>query len=152
MLTAPAEPDRVNYYSAWSKTMAVKTKTGKVNNDSTDPGLEIAMSVGETLALKPLVATDASDGEAAWATSDEAVATVTQDGVVTALKPGDVVITATGVDGNKTTIAIRVEEVEELTLTGLVDDDLLPDIDVGFDEPIVMEDGEAPIEIDTVVD
>lgn len=55
-----------------------------------------------------------------------------------ALKPGDVVLTATGESGKKITINIRVDEAEELTLTILEDDDLLPDIDDGFDEVIVM--------------
>ena len=36
------------------------------------------------------------------------------------------------------TLAGDRDEAEELTLTGLEDDDLLPDIDDGFDEVIVM--------------
>ena len=133
-----ATVNKKNYYSAWSKAIAVKTKTGKAKNDFTEPDLEIAMSAGEALALKPLVSMDAHDGEPAWTTSDEAIATVTQDGVVNALKPGDVVLTATGESGKKITINIKVDEAEELTLTILEDDDLLPDIDDGLDEVIVM--------------
>ena len=128
--------------------MGVRTGKDRAKNDFTDPALEIDMSAGETLALKPLVGMDASDGELTWTTSDEAVAMVSQDGVVTALMPGEALITATDEGGRQTAIAIRVEGAEGLTLIGLMDDGMLPDIGDIYNEAIVMEGEEETIGIE----
>ena len=56
---------------------------------------------GETLSLTPTVfPEDASDKGVTWASNDEAVATVSASGVVTAVKAGSATITATASDGS----------------------------------------------------
>ena len=49
----------------------------------------------QTVTLAATLAPEGSEGTVAWASSDEAVATVDQNGVVTAVAPGEATITAT---------------------------------------------------------
>jgi uncharacterized protein YjdB len=137
-----------NYFSAWSKAKAVKTKASKAKNNFTVPNIEVTMNVGEKLELSPLVAPDASDNVLTWTTSDETIATVSQDGVVTALTPGEVVITATNGEGEQATAVVRINEAEGVVLLDLGDNDLLLDVDDEFDEEIITVDGDTPVEIE----
>ena len=137
-----------NYFSAWSKAKAVKTKAGKAKNNSTVPNIEVTMNVGEKLELSPLVAPDASDSVLTWITSDEAIATVSQDGVATALMPGEVVITATVDEGEQVRVTVRINEAEGVVLLDLGDNDLLLDVDDEFGEEIITVDGDTPVEIE----
>ena len=137
-----------NYFSAWSKAKAVKTKASKAKNNFTVPNIEVTMNVGEKLELSPLVAPDASDNVLTWTTSDETIATVSQDGVVTALTPGEVVITATNGEGEQATAVVRVNEAEGVVLLDLGDNDLLLDVDDEFGEEIITVDGDTPVEIE----
>ena len=60
--------------------------------------------VGETQNLTASVApSDATDPGITWSSSDTSVATVTQDGTVTAVSPGTAVITAAAVDTSRVT-------------------------------------------------
>lgn len=72
---------------------------------------EASMIVGgETLTLTPTVAPgNATDKSVTWSSSNEAVATVSNDGVVTAVAAGTATITVTTTDGAKTaTCAVTV--------------------------------------------
>lgn len=61
-----------------------------------------SIKVGKTLTLKASIEPSfASNKDVKWATSNKSVATVSQDGVVTAKKAGSVVITITTKDGTK---------------------------------------------------
>ena len=137
-----------NYFSAWSKVKAVKTKAGKAKNDSTVPGIEVAMNVGEALELKSLFSPDAADGELTWRTDNQSVATVSQDGVVTALTAGEAVVTMTSDSGEQIAFAIRVNKAEGVVLLDLGEDDLLPDLNKASDDEIIMEGGNTPVEIE----
>jgi len=64
-----------------------------------------------------------------WETSDADIATVSEDGVVRALQPGKVTITATNEDGDELVVAIRIKEVEEIIVMDLDDDGILLQID-----------------------
>lgn len=71
----------------------------------------LTMTVGEPAV--PLIATvtpaEATNRAVTWTSSNEAAATVTADGVVTAVAPGEAIITATTADGGHTaTCAITV--------------------------------------------
>ena len=106
------------------------------------------MNVGEQLELKPLVALDAADSVLTWTTSDETIATVSQDGVVTAYMPGEVVITATNEEDEQATFVVRVNEAENVILLELEDEYLLLDIDDETDEEVITVDGATPVEIE----
>ena len=137
-----------NYFSAWSKAKAVKTKASKAKNNFTVPNIEVTMNVGEKLELSPLVAPDASDTVLTWITSDETIVTVSQDGVVTALTPGEVVITATNGEDEQVTAVVRINEAEGVVLLDLGDNDLLLNVDDEFGEEIITVDGDTPVEIE----
>lgn len=63
----------------------------------------LLMSVGDTVALTPIISPDdASKKQVAWASDDESVATVDANGNVLAVGTGFATITVTTVDGGKT--------------------------------------------------
>lgn len=68
------------------------------------------LKVGESFTLTPTVApADATDKTYSWSSSDESVATISNDGVVSAIKAGTTTITVTTTDGSKTaTCAVTV--------------------------------------------
>ena len=81
---------------------------------------EASMIVGgETLTLTPTVAPgNATDKSVTWSSSNEAVATVSNDGVVTAVAAGTATITVTTTDGAKTaTCAVTVAAPAASTYT-----------------------------------
>lgn len=73
---------------------------------------EINLNIGESFTLKATVApNDAYNKNVVWASNDEEVATV-ENGVVTAIAPGECVITCTAADGSdmSASCAITVNE------------------------------------------
>ncbi|MBQ9950391.1 MAG: Ig-like domain-containing protein [Clostridia bacterium] len=86
---------------------------------------EAALKVGETVQLTATVAPeDATNKELVWTTSDEAVATVSETGLVTAVAAGTATITVTTVDGEFTaTCTITVTEAEPEYILGDVNGD-----------------------------
>ena len=78
---------------------------------------------GETMRLSATVMPEnATDKSIVWSSSDTSVAIVSEDGVVSALKPGEAVITATAADGSGVNASCNVNviakfiSVESLTL------------------------------------
>lgn len=45
--TVPADFQKKNYFSAWSKAKAVKTKAGKAGNESVEPEVETGIDVDD---------------------------------------------------------------------------------------------------------
>ena len=80
-----------------------------VTDFTVDPGA-LALNPGEARALVPggVYPANASCGEFAYASSDSAVATVSATGVVTAVAPGDAVITVTARDAFRRAIQVPV--------------------------------------------
>lgn len=71
----------------------------------------LEMDVGDICRLSAMVIPDwADDVTAAWSSSDESVATVDEDGLVTALGAGECDITAVSVNGRSDVCGIRVTE------------------------------------------
>ncbi|MBQ6286690.1 MAG: Ig-like domain-containing protein [Bacteroidales bacterium] len=99
-----------------AKTVSV---TGVTLDDSSK---EVTLEVGGTATLKATVApADASDKAITWSSSDESVATVSSEGVVTAKGAGTAVITVTTKDGSKTatskvTVKDKAVSVESVTI------------------------------------
>ncbi|MDE5822712.1 MAG: leucine-rich repeat protein [Paramuribaculum sp.] len=79
-------------------------KKSKLINNSTD-----SLAIGKHMEISYTV-TDRKDGisynqDAIWTTSNDTIATVNQDGVVTALKPGKVDVIATSLDPSASNIS-----------------------------------------------
>ncbi len=70
---------------------------------------EATMTVGETLQLNATVLpADVTNGDVTWSTSDATIATVDENGLVTALAVGNVTITATTADGTELTATCAI--------------------------------------------
>lgn len=83
-------------------------------------GDETSIDPGETLTLNATVnPSNASYPDVEWTSSDPSVATVSQEGVVTALAPGEVTITATadGVYGTKV-LTVNSIPVQSISIGG----------------------------------
>ena len=96
-------------------TDAVVAVTGvKMDKETAD------LRAGETLQLTATVEPEgASNKSVSWTSSDESVATVSGEGVVTGLKAGDVTITATTAEGGFTatcTVKVASMPVESVSL------------------------------------
>lgn len=81
-----------------------------ISVEPTEKTLDVGASFTITVTVLPV---DATNKEVTWTSSNEAVAIVSTSGEVRALTPGQVTITATTKDGNKTaTCEIRVKKSE----------------------------------------
>ncbi len=67
---------------------------------------EAEIYMGETVQLASKVYNFASDDSVIWSSSDESIATVDENGVVLGITAGDVVITATSVEGDASASAV----------------------------------------------
>lgn len=108
---------------------------------------EATILTGETVQLTAVVTpSDATDASLTWSSSDETIATVDENGLVTALAAGTAVITATTNDGSEvsasctltvTSVIIDIDE-EETTIT--VEEGEEIDLDVILPEGMEDED------------
>ena len=99
-----------------SCNVTVKQLSTSISLNKTSATLYLDQTVQLTATVSPSNATDKS---VVWSSSDNSVATVTSTGLVTAIAPGNAVITATTVDGSNlsATCAITVKAyVTSLTL------------------------------------
>ena len=76
------------------------------------------MNVGEALDLKSMLPQEVSDDQQVWETDASATASVTENGIVTALQPGTAVITVTNGDGEQVVFTVRISG-EELNMPDL---------------------------------
>ncbi|MDE5744577.1 MAG: Ig-like domain-containing protein [Paramuribaculum sp.] len=80
------------------------------------------LTVGESTTLKAIITPEnATDITVTWSSSDESVATVDANGLVTAIKTGKAIITATTKNGLKATCEVTVVP-ETVTASGLTID------------------------------
>lgn len=79
----------------------------------------IDLEVNDVLKINATITPENAPQEVEWLSSDNNIATVTQDGEVTALKGGEVIITARSVaDGNKlASVTITISNPFEIALT-----------------------------------
>ena len=94
------------------KTAPIIKVTG-INLDAEN----ISMNVGDSDILTVTITPDnATNQNVTWISSDESIVTVNSEGEIEGLKPGEVIITATSVNGNKkATCEIAVVAVEDDT-------------------------------------
>lgn len=80
----------------------------------------LELVAGETGSLTVAISPeDATDKSVVWSSSDEGVATVTEDGTVTAVSAGEATITATTSDGGKTVSCTVTVTPDTVSVTGV---------------------------------
>lgn len=81
---------------------------------------ELTLDAGDTFTIEVNIAPlDASDPSITWSTNDSAIATVDDDGMVTAIQAGVATITATTVDGGFTSFTVVTVEANTIAVTGI---------------------------------
>ena len=99
-------------------TVTVATASIAVTGVALDR-VKVTMTEGETTTLVPTVTpADATDKSVCWSSSNQAVATVTDGGVVRALHAGTTVITATTNDGGITATCTVIVDIAMAAITG----------------------------------
>lgn len=95
-------------------------QSGKVNSVSLDAS-DIGVNVGQTHTLTATVSpASALNKNVSWSSSDETVASVTNEGVVTGVKAGTATITVTTEDGSKTaSCLVRVQSGSTIVPTNI---------------------------------
>ena len=108
---------------------ATNTPSGPVDTTVHVTGISLdctskAVTVGDSFTLKATVApNDATNKDVTWSSSNDTFATVSEAGVVSALKDGTVNITATTVDGGFTaTCAVTVNPKVETKIKAYIHD------------------------------
>ena len=105
-------------------------KVTGVSLDKTSAELKINESLGLKASISPA---DATNKDVTWATSDEKIAKVDENGKVTAVGAGKVTITVTTKDGGfKATceVTVRNEEVPVVKVTGVSLDKILAELKI----------------------
>ena len=109
VLRYPAGSD----YSGWSSYFASTEVFGAVTGITLSAS-EAELKAGETFTLTATIAPeDAFVKSVTWSSSNEAVAIVDENGVVTAVAAGDAIITATANDGSGVSATCNVTVAEE---------------------------------------
>jgi len=94
------------------KTINVKVVNKKINVESVSITGPTNVFVSEQISLKAVInPSNATNQKITWKTSDNKIASINQNGVVTGLKKGEATITAT-VGSKSSSIKIKVNEVE----------------------------------------
>ncbi|MCL2488615.1 MAG: InlB B-repeat-containing protein, partial [Oscillospiraceae bacterium] len=124
---APADPAKTGYtFDGWDKAFDNITGDLTVNAQYTAKNVTGVELSNGSLTLEPektfrltasVVPADAADKNVTWSSSDPTVATVSADGLVTALKPGTATVTATTADGEFTAgcvVTVKVSQTVRL--------------------------------------
>ena len=102
------------YNISYSKTTTGEELATSIVLDKTEVSLEVAETTMLTATVLPETATNKS---VTWTSSNEAVATVDANGVVTAIALGEVVITATTTDGSDLSASCQVTVIPTLAVS-----------------------------------
>jgi len=82
----------------------------------TDPGR--SFHVGDIITLQCVITpSDAADKTILWSSSDKNIAVISQDGVLTALNPGNVTIKATTANGISDSLKLVISVIDAVSLT-----------------------------------
>lgn len=99
--------------------ITVTAKQVSVEGVSVEPE-SLSLAVGETAQVTASVTPeDASDKTVIWSSNDKSIATVSEDGTVTAVSVGKAIITATTKDGEKTASCSVTVAAKTISVTGV---------------------------------
>lgn len=119
------EVSNIMFINSEAKDIEFESTSASIGVTVTDIALsetELNLTEAETATLIATIAPEnATDKSVTWTSSDEAVATVSAEGVVTAVKAGNTTITAVSSNGKiascKATVEAKVIEVEGISLS-----------------------------------
>lgn len=100
--------------SATCKVTVMPTLAESITLDKTEISLEATQTATLVATILPELATNKA---ATWTSSDKAVATVDENGLVTAIAVGETTITATTVDGSNLSASCKVSVVPTLGIS-----------------------------------
>ena len=100
--------------SASCKVTVVSSLAQSITLDKTEVSLEVTETAALVATVLPELATDKS---VKWSSSNEAIAVVDENGVVTAISIGEAVITATTVDGSNLSASCKVTVIPTLAVS-----------------------------------
>ena len=96
-------------------TITPSTPTGKVTYINLS-ATELSLAGGSSIQLTATVNPDAAIKTVAWNVMDNSIATVSDNGIVTALKKGNTIVTATATDGTGITAQCLVTVTSDINL------------------------------------
>ncbi|NLO08273.1 MAG: Ig domain-containing protein [Clostridiales bacterium] len=111
-ITCTVSTSKKNYELTAKVTIRKPAESIEINNKIEK------IYVGDKYNLNKTILPAASNDKTSWTTSDASIAKPDKNGIFTALKPGQVTITANTIGGEKDSVTIRaLDETNSLTLT-----------------------------------
>lgn len=113
---------KINEGTSWPYQEAFNVPVASISISETEANIE----TGKTLELMVTIAPDdARNKTVTWSSSDETVATVSQEGTVTAVKAGEATITAATNDGTELTASCKITVTPKLATSIKLDKERL---------------------------
>lgn len=113
---------KINEGTSWPYQEAFNVPVTSISVSETEANIETGKTLELTVTIAP---DDARNKTVTWSSSDETVATVSQEGTVTAVKAGEATITAATNDGTELTASCKITVTPKLATSIKLDKERL---------------------------